>query len=75
MILMWACFFLAVVVGAFYQYLAVKYLEQELEWEYYRGWRWLQAGNVYAIMLAAFYGGAIIFTVYSIIRLGHPLPG
>jgi hypothetical protein len=69
MILMWACFLLAVLAGAFYQYLATKYLEREVDWEYYAGWKWLQAGTVYGVMLIAFYGGAIIFTVYSIFRL------
>ena len=69
MILMWSCFLLAVVSGAFYQYLAVKYLERHVNWEFYEAWEWLQAGTVYGVMLAAFYGGALIFTVYAIIRL------
>jgi hypothetical protein len=72
---MWSCFLLAVVSGAFYQYLAVKYLEQHVNWEFYKAWEWLQAGTIYGVMLAAFYGGALIFTIYAIIRLVHqPLP-
>lgn len=69
MVTMWICFLAAIVLGAFYQYLAVKYLERRLDWNSYRGAAWLQAGTVYGIMLAAFYGGTIIFTVYAIVRL------
>ena len=71
MILMWASFLIAVLAGAFYQYLATKYLEREVDWEYYPGWKWISAGSVYGIMLAGFYGGAVIFTVYSIVRLAQ----
>lgn len=69
MVTMWICFLAAIVLGAFYQYLAVKYLESLLDSNFYRGAAWLQAGTVYGIMLAAFYGGAVIFTVYAIVRL------
>lgn len=71
MVTMWICFLAAIVLGAFYQYLAVKYLESLLDSNFYRGAAWLQAGTVYGIMLAAFYGGTIIFTVYAIVRLAQ----
>lgn len=69
MILMWACFLLAIISGAFYQYLATKYLETIIDWEHSSAWSWLEAGTIYGVMLAAFYGGAVIFTVYAIVRL------
>jgi uncharacterized protein with PQ loop repeat len=69
MVAMWLCFLAAVVVGAFDQYLAVKYLERQLDRNSYRGAAWLQAGTVYGVMLGSFYGGTIIFTVYAITRL------
>ena len=69
MILMWGCFLLAVLSGAFYQYVAVKYLEQLADSETGKEWEWLQPGTIYGVMLAAFYGGALIFTVYAISRL------
>jgi hypothetical protein len=68
----WCCFLLTILAGAFYQYLAVKTLDALLEWEYEGFWDWLEPGIVYGIMLAAFYGGAILFTVYGISSLsGH----
>jgi hypothetical protein len=72
MITVWACFLVTVVAGAFYQYLAVKLVEANVEWGYNDAWDWLQPGYVYAVMLVAFYGGTIIFTIYAIIRLRHP---
>ena len=69
MIAMWACFLAAIVAGAFYQYLAVKYVERKFDPQYLGIWEWLAPGSVYAIMLAAFYGGAGIFTIYAIVRL------
>jgi len=69
MMLMWGCFLLAVLSGAFYQYLAVKYLEGLADPEAGKEWEWLRPGTIYAVMLAAFYGGAVVFTVYAISRL------
>ena len=69
MILMWACFLITILAGAFYQYLAAKFMEASIDWEHSGAWSWLEAGTVYGIMLGAFYGGAIIFTVYAITRL------
>ena len=74
MIAMWLCFLVATVSGAFYQYLAVKYLERQLKWEYAKIWHWFSAGSVYGIMLAASYGGTTIFTIYAITRLAHQAP-
>ncbi len=71
MIAMWVCFLIAIIVGAFYQYLAVKLLEDAIDWKYFQAWDRLPPGVIYGVMLAAFYGGTIIFTVYAIIRLGH----
>lgn len=71
MVLMWACFLVAILAGAFYQYLAVKYLESIIEWEHSTAWNWLSPGTIYGVMLAAFYGGTTIFTVYAIVRLRH----
>lgn len=71
MIAMWACFLLTIVSGAFYQYLAVKYLEGCIDWEHDTSWDWLQPGWIYGAMLGAFYGGAIVFTVYAVSRLAR----
>ena len=78
MILMWACFLVTIIAGAFYQYLAVKDLEiQDAEIVGLRGfipiWGWLAPGLIYGIILGAFYGGTIIFTVYAIIMLRGPM--
>jgi len=67
MVTMWICF-LAVAVGPFYQYRAVKYLEAKIHRNFYRRAAWAQAGTVYGIMLGAFYRGAIIFTVYTMVH-------
>ena len=69
MILMWSCFLLTVISGAFYQYLAVKLLERQLPAYSFGGRGWLAPGAIYGIMLAAFYGGTLIFTIYAIVRL------
>jgi hypothetical protein len=74
MIIMWSCFLLTVLAGAFYQYLAVKYLEEQLEGEYFRLWGWIQAGYVYGVMLISFYGGTVTFTIYAIVHLRHQSP-
>jgi hypothetical protein len=69
MIAVWLCFLLTIIAGAFYQYLAVKYLEKFLDWEYDKTWDWLDPGNVYGLMLLTFYGGTIVFTIYAIVRI------
>jgi hypothetical protein len=69
MIAMWVCFLTTILAGAFYQYLAVKFLERLLDKNSYNLWAWLEPGYIYAVMLGAFYGGSIIFTIYAIIRL------
>jgi len=68
-IAIWSCFLLTILAGAFYQYLAVKFLDAWLEWEYVSCWDWLPPGVVYAVMLVALYGGAIAFTVYAILSM------
>jgi hypothetical protein len=66
---MWSCFLLAILLGAFYQFLAVKQLDAFLDWDYDETWDWAQPGWIYAAMLAAFYGGSVIFTIYAIVQL------
>lgn len=68
-ITMWLCFLLAIIAGAFYQYLATKFVETFLDWETFEGWSWLPPGVVYGVMLLSFYAGTIIFTIYAIVRL------
>jgi hypothetical protein len=70
-ITIWSCFLITIIAGAFYQYLAVKLLDAWLDWDYENCWDWLQPGYIYAIMLVAFYGGVIFFTIYGIVSLGH----
>jgi hypothetical protein len=75
MILMWICFLVTILAGAFYQYLAVKLLEEMTESNSYNLFGWLQPGHVYGVMLTAFYGGSTIFTIYAIVRLRHGIAG
>ena len=70
-IIMWSCFVVAILAGAFYQYLAAKYVEGIIDWEHLEASGWLQAGTIYGVMLAAFYGGTVIFTIYAVLRLRH----
>jgi hypothetical protein len=70
MLVMWGCFLLAIVAGALYQYLAVKYLEGIIDWEHMDMWRWApDPGSIYGVMLLSFYGGTIILTIYAIVKL------
>jgi len=73
MIATWIGFLLTIVSGAFYQYLAAKYLERHLATCSYTGWDWLviRCGWIYGTMLATFYGGGICFIVQAIIRLSQ----
>jgi hypothetical protein len=73
MIAMWICFLIAILAGAFYQYLAVKFLERSIDSQSYNIWNWIEPGRVYGVMLVAFYGGTIIFTIYAMLRLRHPM--
>jgi hypothetical protein len=68
-IAMWSCFLLAIMLGAFYQFLAAKQLDAFLDWDYDETWDWAQPGWTYAGMLATFYGGSVIFTMYAIVQL------
>ena len=47
------------------------YYAKVSKWEFFRLWKWIEGGAVYGVMLASFYGGAIIFTIYAAIRLAH----
>ncbi len=62
-------------IGALYQYLACKFVEEKarvarshrIRW----GWIVSHPWPVYGLMLVTFYGGAISFTVGAILRLPH----
>jgi hypothetical protein len=70
MVVMWGCFLSAIISGAFYQYLAAKYLEGIIDWEHMDMWGWVpDPGSIYGVMLLSFYGGSTIFTVYAIVNL------
>ncbi len=71
MIAAWIAFLLAIIAGAFYQYLAVKYLERLSRTPSFEFWSWLvqQPGLIYGVMLSAFYCGALFFTIEAIVRL------
>ena len=71
MIVVWMCFLLTIIAGAFYQFLATKLLDAYLDWGHDQTWDWLQPGYVYGVMLSSFYAGAVIFTVYAIARIRH----
>ena len=73
MVLMWACFLFAIILGAFFQYAGTKLVEVAMEEVEYKPWFRLDPGSFYGGMLAAFYGGTVIFTIYAIVRLRHPL--
>jgi hypothetical protein len=66
---MWSCFLVTILLGAFYQFLAVKQLDAFLDWDYDETWDKIQPGWIYAGMLVAFYGGSVIFTAYAIVQL------
>jgi hypothetical protein len=67
----WIALLIAIISGAFYQYLAVKYLEQRLSSQSFEGWNWLvdRCGVVYGVMLCAFYGAVVFFTVLAIRKI------
>jgi hypothetical protein len=69
LVLSWLAFLVAIGFGAFYQYLAVKYLEfmSSSGGEDIKLPKWLtDPGRIYFVMMAAFYLGAILFTVMAI---------
>jgi len=66
---MWSCFLLAILLAAFYQFLAVKQLDAYLKWGYDKRWDKLSPGTIYGLMLFTFYAGSVIFTVYAIVQL------
>jgi hypothetical protein len=63
MVTMWSCFLITIIAGAFYQYLAAKFMDCN--------WNWLEPGVIYGVMLGAFYAGTTVFTIYAITRLRH----
>jgi hypothetical protein len=71
MVTMWSCFLITIIAGAFYQYLAAKFMEASIDWEYDCNWNWLEPGVIYGVMLGAFYAGTTVFTIYAITRLRH----
>jgi hypothetical protein len=72
LILSWLAFLIAIGFGAFYQYLAVKYLEFKSSsgGAKIKLPTWLtDPGRIYFIMMVAFYLGAILFIVSAIRRM------
>ena len=73
LIVSWVCFLIAVLLGALYQYLAVKFLEWKsgVGRHYYEWMEFLieSPGNVYGVMLVSFYAGGIFFLLEAICRL------
>lgn len=69
----WAAFLFAVGSGAFYQYLAVKYLDSISDDPGAKGIfpkRLIQdPGKIYGMMILAFYAGAILFTIAAVKRM------
>jgi hypothetical protein len=47
----------------------VKFLDRCLDWGHDITWDWLKRGYVYGLMLLAFYGGTVVFTIYAIVRI------
>jgi hypothetical protein len=69
-VLSWLCFLVAIGAGSLYPYVAVKSVEKELFPEETFVPDWLKAlvndpGNVYGVMLIAFFGGAFFVVFYS----------
>jgi hypothetical protein len=71
--LTWGAFLLTIVAGAFYQYLAVKYLEIRAKHCSFHLWDWLarRCGWVYGLMLSSFYSGAGLFVYMALQRLNE----
>lgn len=69
----WVCFLIAVLSGAFYQYLAVKFLEckSEVPRHPFKPLECLVKSPeyLYLIMLLSFYGGGIFFLLEAVWRL------
>jgi hypothetical protein len=78
LLLAWVCWLVGVLAGAFYQYLAVRFLEARGE-----DWGLLRRGGhpqafenlarhpwkVYAVLIVGFYLGAVFFGVVGILKL------
>ena len=68
----WVAFLIAVGSGAFYQYLAVKYLESISGNPGSEGIlpkKLRDPGTIFGIMMVAFYAGAVLFTFMAIMRI------
>jgi hypothetical protein len=68
----WTAFLIAIGSGAYYQYLAVKYLESisgNAGSEGILPKNLRDPGTIYGIMMVAFYAGAILFTFTAIMRM------
>src|SRR6266481_495598 len=78
LVVCWICFLMAVIFGALYQYFACKFVEWKadvkrshrirIQWLIHHPW------PAYRLMLIAFYGGGVFFTVGAIIRLSSSHP-
>lgn len=68
----WVFFLITILCGAFYQYLAVKFLEKKFAAAYtFPLFRWLEEspGLCYGAMLASFYAGCVCFAISAIGRI------
>jgi hypothetical protein len=68
----WAAFLIAIGSGAYYQYLAVKYLESisgNPGSESILPKKLRDPGTIFGIMMVAFYAGAVLFTFMAIMRI------
>jgi hypothetical protein len=71
-IIVWAGFLVAIGAGAFYQYLAGKYMENLLpEGASFSFFNKLSewCGLIYGVMLLSFYGSAVLFTCNAIAKV------
>lgn len=72
LVVAWVSFLLTVLFGAFYQYLAVKFLEKKFAAGYtFPLFRWVEdsPGLCYGAMLASFYAGCLCFAISAIRRV------
>ena len=72
LVVSWISFLLAVLFGAFYQYLAVKFLEKKFAGAYtFPLFRSLEdsPGLCYGAMLSSFYIGCFCFAISAILRV------
>jgi hypothetical protein len=71
----WVSFLLAIAAGTFYSYVSVKYIETRLSPKEAEALSLVQQliewgpGNVYGLMMLAFFGGALFVILYSLLMI------